>query len=225
MLNDISLMTTFIKKYYIISCSIAAYLGLKFFNPRLFPDLLNLSNTTASDYFDLLINSTASIFGILIAVVLLTFELVKHISFRRKDENILNKNVVTNLVSLAVIILVLSLISYANIKDFKEPNNLSIGYFLGFLFIYFIISIFPATKSILESANTLKKIKIKIENLTVEQLAEIATIDNNKFISKDNNLVLVRIRQELLNSVRDCDYEGYAAIIANLNKRCRDNRH
>lgn len=207
------------KKYCIVYCNFFVYLVLKFYVPKLFPDLLHLSDVQASDYFGLILNSTASIFGILIAVILLTFEL-KHISLRRKDDNILSKNVVIHLISLALVILILSLVSYVSIKDLKDANNLTIGYFLGYLFIGFIVSIFPATKNILESTNTLKKTKEEIESLSVEQLSQIETIESNKFIFKDNTLVLVRIRQELLVSVRDSDYEAYASILDSLNKRC-----
>lgn len=195
------------------------YLWLKYCNPEIVPDYLNLSSLDSTNYFELLISSTASIFGILIAVILLTFEFVKHVAFRRKDENILTKGFVTNLVAVAVSVIVLSLISYSTIPDFKQSNNLSIAYFLGFLFVGFIVSIFPATKGILEAANTLKKTKEEIKNLTLVQFGEILTIKDDKFISKNSDLALVRIRQELLNAVRDCDYEAYAAILEELNNK------
>jgi len=208
-----------IRKYYFGILATLIYFGLKFYSPKIFPDLLNLSSISPTNYFELLISSTTSIFGILIAVILLTFEFVKHTSFRRKEENILTKSVVTNLVSIAISVIVLSLISYSSIQDFKQSNNLTTAYFLGFLFVGFIVSIFPATKGILETANTLKNTKEEIENLTIVQFREILTLQDNKFISKDSSLALVRIRHELLNSVRECDYEAYTAILEELNNK------
>lgn len=208
-----------IRRYYIYLIVILIYLELKFYNIELFPDLLNLSSINSTSFFELLISATTSIFGILIAVILLTFEFVKHTAFRRKEKNILTNAIVTNIVSVAISVIILSLISYLSIQDFKQSNNLSIAYFLGFLFVIFIISIFPATKKILETANTLKNTKEEIQNLTLEQFKEILTLKDDKFISKDNKFALVRIRHELLNSVRECDYEAYTAILEELNNK------
>jgi len=208
-----------IRKYYFGIIATLIYFGLKFYNPEIFPDLLNLSSISPPSFFELLISSTTSIFGILIAVILLTFEFVKHTSFRRKEENVLTKSVVTNLVSIAVSVIVLSLVSYSSIQSFKDSNNLTIAYFLGFLFVGFIVSIFPATKGILETANTLKNTKEEINNLTIFQFKEILTPRDNKFISKDNTLALVNIRHELVNSVRECDYEAYTALLEELNNK------
>jgi len=208
-----------IRKYYFGIIATLIYFGLKFYSPKIFSDLLNLSSINPTSFFELLISSTTSIFGILIAVILLTFEFVKHTSFRRKEENILTKSVVTNLVSIAISVIVLSLISYSSIQDFKQSNNLTTAYFLGFLFVGFIVSIFPATKGILETANTLKNTKEEIKNLTIVHFTEILTLQDNKFITKDSSLALVRIRHELLNSVKECDYEAYTAILEELNNK------
>lgn len=212
-------MIEVIKKYFIGIGAVAIYLLLKYFNPEIFPDYLNLSSLNSTNYFELLISSTASVFGILIAVILLTFEFVKHTAFRRKDGNILTKAVVTNLVATAVSIIILSLLSYSTIPDFKQPNNLSIAYFLGFLFAGFIVAIYPAAKGILETANTLKKTKEEIKSLTVEKFGEVLTLQDGKFISKNSDLSLIRIRQELLTTVRECDYEAYSAILEELNNK------
>ncbi len=212
-------MKNIIRKYYFGIIATLIYFGLKFYSPKIFSDLLNLSSINPTSFFELLISSTTSIFGILIAVILLTFEFVKHTSFRRKEENILTKSVVTNLVSIAISVIVLSLISYSSIQDFKQSNNLTTAYFLGFLFVGFIVSIFPATKGILETANTLKNTKEEIKNLTIVHFTEILTLQDNKFITKDSSLALVRIRHELLNSVKECDYEAYTAILEELNNK------
>ena len=208
-----------LKKYSFGIGAVVIYILLKYFNPEIVPDYLNLSSLDSTNYFELLISSTASIFGILIAVILLTFEFVKHAAFRRKDGNILTKTTVTNLVATAVAVIILSLLSYTTIPDLKQSNNISIAYFLGILFIGFIISIYPAAKGILDTANTLKRTKEEIRNLTVENFEEVFTLQDNKFISKNSEIALIRIRQELLSSVRDCDYEAYATILEELNNK------
>lgn len=212
-------MRNIIKQYYLALFATFIYFGLKFFSPEILPDILNLSSINSTSFFELLISATTSIFGILIAVILLTVGFVKQTSFRWDKDNILTKPNVTNLVSIAISIIILSFISYLSITDFQNPNNLTIAYFLGFLFVSFIISIFPATQSILTAANTLQKTKDEIQRLTIEQFEEIQDRKDEKFISKDKNLTIVSIRQELINSVRESDYEAYTAIIEELNNK------
>lgn len=213
MLNEI------IKKNIFILIAVVIYLLLKFTNLEVFPDYLNLSSINPTNYFALIIGSTASIFGVLIAVILLTFQFVKNNAFRRKDGNILTKAIVTNLVGIAVSILILTLLSYLTIHDFRQSNNLSIAYFHGFIFIGFIISIYPATKRILGTANTLKNTVDEIRNLKIEKFEEVSTLQFEKYISKKNNLSLIRVRQELLNYVSESDYEAYTTILEELNNK------
>jgi len=208
-----------IRKYFIGIGAIIAYILLKYFNLEIVPDYLNLSSLNAKNYFEILLSSTASVFGILVAVILITFEFVKQSAFRRKDQNVLTKAVVTNLVAIAVSIIVLSLLSYSTIPDFEQSNNLSIAYLLGFLFVGFIVAIYPASKEILESANTLKKTIIQIKSLSIENFREVYSLDDKKFIAKNDDLALIRIRHELLKAVRECDYEAYAKILRELNNK------
>ena len=212
-------MRNIFKQYYLALFATFIYFGLKFSNLEILPDILNLSTLNSTSFFELLISATTSIFGILIAVILLTVGFVKQISFRWKKDNILTKPNVTNLVSIAVSIIILSFISYSSIPDLQNSNNLTIAYFMGYLFISFIISIFPATQSILTAANTLQKTKDEIQRLTLDQFEEILNKKDKKFISKDRNLALVSIRHELLNSVRESDYEAYTSIIEELNNK------
>ncbi|MCL3782700.1 hypothetical protein EMN47_20125 [Prolixibacteraceae bacterium JC049] len=212
-------MNEIIKKNVVIICAVVIYVLLKFINLEIFPDYLKLSSIDPTNYFALIIGSTASIFGVLIAVILLTFQFVKTNAFRRKDGNILTKAIVTNLVGIAVSIIILTLLSYLTIHDFKQSNNLSIAYFHGMIFIGFIISIYPAAKEILGTANTLKNTIEEIQNLTIERFVEVSTLKNDKFISKKNNLPLIRVRQELLNYVSESDYEAYTLMLVELNNK------
>lgn len=212
-------MQSFIKKYLLAIISFLIYLIIKWNNIQLIPDLLNLNKCSPSDYFSLLIGTTASIFGILITVILLTFEWLKHISFKNSEENILNKNVVTNFVSIAISIIILSFISYIYIQNFNEGSNLTEAYFIGILFVLFIVFLFPVTKSILDTANTLNKTKREIDNLAFDHFKQIQFSEDNKFISKNSNITLVMIRQELLSAVRESDYEVYSIILEKLNSK------
>lgn len=215
----VEFLKIYLKRYYFIVISVLIYLVLKYYNPEVCPDYLNLSSINSTSYFALLISATASIFGVLIAVILLAFQFTKNTSYRQKDRNLLASSKVTNIVSIAVSIFLLSLISYSSVQDLSIPSNLSIAYFMGYLFIGFIFYILPATKGILEKANTLKNTKEDINNLNLSDFKEIWERETEKFISSDNTIPLVRIRNELLNSVRDSDFDGYTTILGELNKK------
>ncbi len=212
-------MKDIFRKFLIAIISIAIFIIAKFSNIELVPDYLKLSSINPNSYFELIISSTASIFGLLVAVILLTFEFLKDNAFRRKGTSIFTNVIVTNLVSSAITVIVLSLISYVTIKDFNQSNNLNIGYFVGLLFLGFIIAIFPAAKKILETADSLKDTIENIENLTIQDFGESERLQFDKFIYKNSELPLFKIRYELVNSVRDCDYEAYVVILEKINKK------
>jgi hypothetical protein len=212
-------MRRFIKNNYLGLLIGLIYIGLYVYSPTIFPDLLKLHRIDPSNYFELLISSTTSIFGILVAVILLTFEFGKQDSFRKKEANIFTKPIVTIFVSLAISVIILSLISYVNIQNFNQSNTLTIGYFLGFLFAVFIGLIFPAIKTILETANTLKFTIKEIQNLSIEDFENLLIIQDRKLILKDRKLAIIRVRQELVNTVRECDYEAYTTILVAINNQ------
>lgn len=118
----------------------------------------------APDYFQLLLNVTASIFGIIVTVTLLTFQLIaKDNPLRNKKDNLFNNPLIAATVSLPISIVILSLFSYLTIKDFKQDNNLTIGYFLGLLFITFIVFLSWAIRKILGISDTLKRAQEEIK--------------------------------------------------------------
>lgn len=208
-----------IENYLLGIIPVSIYLFICFHNPEIFPDWLNLSEIDPSGYFELIILSTASIFGILIAVILLSFEFTKQSSLKHREENILSNKYVTNIVSIAVSIIILGLISYSQIQVFNDSYELTLTYFIGLLFIAFIILIYPASRAILGTTNTLRESKKQIKSLGLDHFNDIYSLSKTKFISKDNTIALVNIRHELTITVRDCDYEAYTVLLQELNNK------
>ncbi|MCD4664017.1 MAG: hypothetical protein K8R68_02025, partial [Bacteroidales bacterium] len=208
-----------IENYLLGIIPVSIYLFICFHNPEIFPDWLNLSEIDPSGYFELIILSTASIFGILIAVILLSFEFTIQSSLKHREDNILSNKYVTNIVSIAVSIIILGLISYSQIQVFNDSYELTLTYFIGLLFIAFIILIYPAARAILGTTNTLRESKKQIKSLGLDHFNDIYSLSKTKFISKDNTIALVNIRHELTITVRNCDYEAYTVLLQELNNK------
>lgn len=144
-LSSIKKLIARVKVFLIITAILALYCLIKLFVSKGFiNDWLKLSSfDNTPDYFQLLLNVTASIFGIIVTVTLLTFQLIaKDNPLRNKKDNLFNNTLIAATVSLPISIVILSLFSYLTIKDFKQDSNLTIGYFLGLLFITFIVFLY-----------------------------------------------------------------------------------
>jgi hypothetical protein len=207
---------TALKKFIILALPIVCYLLLKYAVPLFIPDWLGLNSIKPDDYFGLILNLTASVLGVLIAVVLLMFQLNKDNFLRRKGESFMDKPMIFSVMVLSLSIILLGFLSYITIPNFQSGSALTLGYFIGFQFAGFILLIFPAIKDILDELNTLKITIERIQRVESSHflLDQFQTIDYQT-LGADHPLS--RIRHDLILSVRDGDYEAYTAILVQLN--------
>ena len=56
----------------------------------------------------------------------------------------------------------------------------------------------------------------------MEQVRELLPLQNERFIAKEKNRLLVRVRNKLTNYVRECDYETYNIVVQGSNNRIRE---
>lgn len=71
-------------------------------------------------------------------------------------------------------------------------------------------------------SDTLKRAQEEIKSITIASIKEILPLQNEKFISKESNVLLVKIRNRLASYVRECDYETYNAVLSELNNKIRE---
>jgi hypothetical protein len=206
------------KKYLIFTTPILLYLGLKYWNLRIIPDFFGLYSAKADDYFGLILNLTASILGVLIAVVLLMFQMNKDTFLRRKGENFMEKPMIFIIVVVSLSILILGFVSFVTIPEFSNDSQLTLGYFIGYLFVGFIALIFPAISDILYELNTLKIVRDRIQALIANDFFQ-ENQHPNDYITLDPDHSLYRIRHELIMAVRESDYEAYTEILSYLSKK------
>lgn len=209
----------FLAKWWVLLVLIFTYSLLRYISFSVVPDILEISSLKASDYFNVVIGATASIFGILIAVVLLTFELIKNSLFRKAEANIFNNPIVTNFVSLGIITIVLSFISYVTIQKFDNPVDLTIGYFIGYIFVIFLFSIYPFMKGLLYSTSGLKSCRKLIASLSIKDFDVVDFDTNSVSLLEDSRTPLYQIRSELISMVRENDFQGYNMVLGWLNSK------
>lgn len=202
------------KKLYFFFLPLYIFYVLWNIDIQIVPDWMNLRSVNVKDFFELILNITASIFGILIAVVLLSFEFSKDISLRRKGESIFDNRFVVLVFSLPVTLLVLSFISYVYIDNFNAGRSLTVAYYLAILQLTFVILIFPAIQAILASSNSLKATENRIENLSDTNFNEISDLNySNEFQRQNLDIQLIRIKHDFILSVRANDYEAFESLL------------
>lgn len=196
------------------------FLVIKFWYPGVvFGDLFNFRAVDARNFFALLLTTSAAFLGILVAALLLTFQLIGKEAKRRKEGNILHNRWVISFSCLAAFLVISSICCYVAIPDFKADNDLTLGYYLLYVFIVFLLSIFPLLRVLLHQTNTVAKAQAMIGLLTVDDFA--ATKDayyKGKWMAA-GELRLSQIRDELLYAIRDNDNTALHTLLTGLTER------
>ena len=208
-----------LKNYYLFFILLSLFVIIRILKTGFVQDYLEITTVKPNELFGLIIGATASIIGIVIAVILLSFDLSKGGFSRRQNDNILNTPAVINMVSLFMMIMILSTLCYVRIKNFAYANDLTTGYLMLALFIAFLICLFPAIRRILDTTNLLKRTLTEISNIQMEDFAEVIQLQWDKFSFNDDDKRLIRIRQQLIIYIRDHDYEAYTNTLMAINRR------
>ena len=144
-------------------------------NIAFIPDLLNLEQLKPKEYFGLIIGAIASIFGILMAVVLLTIEFFKERLNNNQHINPLDNELVRNSIYNSINLIGLSFIAYIFVDSFNNSKNLTIGYFIGLIFLAYIYAVYPVLKRMIAKSS---RIKGNID------LASTITLDSFQSVSR-----------------------------------------
>ncbi len=189
--------------------------GILIFNPiaeklAFIPDWLNLEKLKPKEYFGLIIGAIASIFGILMAVVLLTVEFFKERLSKNKHINPLDNNLIRNSIYSSVNLIGLSFIAYIFIDHFQNSKNLTIGYFLGIIFIAYIYSVFPVLKRIIGKSS---RIKNNIDLVNTLNLVSFKTVSRYRHTNpNETNETLRILKKEIDSYILSSNISAYEKI-------------
>lgn len=191
-------------------------------------DFFSLTYFTAEsthEYFKLICEITGSVFAILLAVITFGFELLGKNSRRRKRFNFLSKWWVSFVISVPVAIIIFSLYSAFSIQDLKETNDLTTAYFLGILFVSFVLSLFPFTVFLISKTDTVNDVKNLITQFTEGKEFDSAITDELIYYIQEfdrdayNNHLLPHLSQHCLSLIGDAsDRQKVNSIFQSLTK-------
>jgi hypothetical protein len=196
------------------------FLILKYFFPGvLFADSLNLRLLDAKQWFSLLLTTTGALLGILVAALLLSFQLIEKEAKRKKESNVLHNKWVIAFAGLSLFLIAALTISYVIVTSFVTDNDLSIGYYLLYAFFAFLILLFYIVYILLGYTNTLDKVRKSIALLAV---ADFASVKQSYYMDgwmNEDHLKFSVIRDEVLYAIRDNDNGALHTLLTELTTR------
>jgi len=181
-----------------------------------FGDGLNFYTLDAREYFSLLLTTAGALLGILVAALLLSFQVIGREAKRRKGSNVLHNPWVISFVGLSVAFMATLVISYITISSFDTDNNLTIGYYLLYLFFIFLFLLFYVVYILLRNTDTLEKTKNIISSLTIKDFTEVKQSYYGGSWMSEHNLQLSEVRDEILYAIRDNDNGALYTLLSEL---------
>lgn len=142
---------------------------------KVFPDFFGAHKIEdENSYFDLIVGSLSSLSGILIAVFLIVFEILRQkLGESANDYFFKNRNLMFVLF-LFIITITSAFISKFIHNSLPQNNVNNLMYFNAILFMLSIITIIPSSLSILLSLKYEKVIKTLVEKITFDEIMEIS---------------------------------------------------
>ena len=173
-------------------------------------DYLKLSKVNPKDFFGLIISVIASFFGILMAVIILTVEVFKEKISKNKHTNPLENILIRDSILHSVNLMGLSFTAYIFFENFNSAKSLTIGYFLGIIFIIYIYSVFFVIKKIVSKSS---QIKANIESVNELDLNSFKSA-SRYFLYKpeETNETLKTLKKELDSYILSNNVSAYEKI-------------
>lgn len=168
------------------------------------------------EYFGLIIGAIASIFGILMAVVLLTVEVFKEKLKKEKHTNPLENELIRNSIHNSVNLIGFSFLSYILFDDFNSSKGLTIGYFLGFIFITYLYSVYPVLKNIIGKSSQIKSNIDLTETLSLDDFKKVSKYRYNENFEES---VLKELKKEIDSYILNNNVLAYENISARILKK------
>lgn len=203
------------KKYYLLFILVLVYFLIVIFANYIdfLPDLINIQKFNPKEYFGLILSSISSIFGVLMAVIILTIEFSKEKLDKNKYIGSLDNQLIINSIYFSISLISLSFFAYASINKFDDSKDITIGYYMGLLFLIYIYSIFPVIKKIVGKSSQIKK-NIELANLiTIESFNSVSKYRyKDESQSFENNDTLKILKKEIDKYILNNDISSYEKI-------------
>jgi len=142
---------------------------------EIFPDLFGVYKIENKDsYFDLIVGSLSSLSGILIAVFLIAFEILKQKLGESVNEHFFKNKNLMFVLFLFIITITSAFISKFIHSSLDQNNMNNLMYLNAILFMLSIVTIIPSSLSILFSLKHTRVIKELVEEITFGEIMELS---------------------------------------------------
>ncbi|HAT3994133.1 TPA: hypothetical protein I9Y78_003380 [Elizabethkingia anophelis] len=173
------------------------------------PDFLVFSKLDSQDYFGLIIGAISSIFGVMMAVIILSVEFFKEKLNKNVFKSPLENRNVQNTIFLSVGIISISFVSYLLIDKFDNSKHITLGYYIASLFVLYIYSVFPFFKNIIDSSSQIKKV---LDNVKSLKLDDFKMITRYSYQGKDLDARLRILKRDIDAYILENKTDSYEAI-------------
>ena len=173
------------------------------------PDIFNFSKLDSQDYFGLIIGAVSSIFGIMMAVIILSVDFFKERLTKKNYINPVEFRIVQNAIFLPILIIVLSFISYLFVDEFNNTKNITLGYYVGILFILYIVSVFPFFKNIIGKSSQIKQVLEEVSDLNLEDFKQVSRY---RYQNKNPESKLRNLKKVIDSFIIENKIESYEVI-------------
>ncbi len=178
------------------------------------PDYLNISNVNPQDYFGIIIGAIASIFGIVMAVVLLSVEVFKERISKDVYINPLENQLIRNSIYTSISLIGISFLGYIQIESFTTSKSTSIGYYIGLIFIFYIYSVFPVLRTIIGKSSRIKSNVDLVNNLSLNSFQNVSRQRFKNNLVEDDTLKI--LKKELDSYILSNNVTAYNKINADI---------
>ncbi|WP_226065038.1 hypothetical protein [Kaistella polysaccharea] len=183
---------------------------------KVLDDYLHLRDKDAKDFFAFILSSIASLFGILIAFVILSVENSKERIENKTQVNILNNPKLRNFIQFSIGSLISLFIAYFIINDFKDGTALTMGYLSGFLFIIFLCYLYPFVTVLIDKSSRIGgnlKIAKKLDFNAFANNSRYKSFSEVK-ITEDNSIA--NIKDEIDDYILKDEIKSYQVIYSQI---------
>lgn len=203
------------KKNYLIFLLVFIYIVIIFTADYInfLPDFANIQRFEPKEYFGLILSSISSIFGVLMAVIILTIEFSKEKLNKNKYIDSLDNQLIINSIYFSISLISLSFLAYVSISRFDNSKSITIGYYIALMFLTYIYSIFPVIKKIVGKSSQIKE-NIELANsITLESFNAVSKYrykDESQFLEDSDSLKI--IKKEIDKYILNNDISSYEKI-------------
>ncbi|MRN16255.1 hypothetical protein D1000_05365 [Riemerella anatipestifer] len=116
---------------------------------------------------------------------------------------------VQNAIFLPILIIVLSFISYLFVDEFNNTKNITLGYYVGILFILYIFSVFPFFKEIIGKSSQIKQVLEEVHTLSLEDFKQVSRY---RYQNKNTESKLGKLKKVIDSFIIENKIESYEVI-------------